>query len=612
MEKRWSQRVLPRARFASSLRLLRRLTQPAWWTEQRLKIIGLFWLVALIAGLIGFYKLSIGQADRSWSDLLYQTLRLPFMPADLVGKQMNGWLDFARFFAPVMTLVTALQALALFLGDRIQSLKLRHLCTGHIVICGLGRKGTLLAEQFRENGERLVLIEQNENNPSAKRFRDEGTIVLIGDATETALLRKAQVGKAKRIVCLCPDDEINAQICMQSWELVDKKRGRPVSCLVHVVSPDLCELLRLEMIKKEKSDQFRVEIFNIFQMGSWALLSQYPPFDEKAAQADKAPHIVVVGLGGFGADVLLRIAKKWKQIDLDSKQRLRVTVVDNEAERKTKALILAYPKLATVCAVRPWTGDVQSMELLEGGFLFNEHGALDASYVYVCFSDQALGLRTALSVQHLLRGGKIPIVVCLSNARGLAALLAKNGEHGSSSGLAHPFNLTESTCDIRLVHGVTTEILAQAIHANYVKSELGLTGQNPVHKPTVASWEELSEFHKESNRRQADHIAAKLDAVGCSLAPFRDWDAELFRFTPEEVEKLARMEHQRWWDERIATGWKLGRPRDDKRKIHPSMVPWEQLSKEDQDRDRNTILELPEVLASIDVQIYRVAAGDRE
>lgn len=598
-----------RTRLASYLQSLRKLTQVAWWTEQWWKILGVFCLVALIAEFVG-YKLY--SPHLLCSNLLSRSIELPLVSSDLLGKRVTGWLDYAKLFATLVAAITASQAVLLLLWYKIQSLKLRYFCRDHVVICGLGRKAVVLAEQFLKNGKRLVLIERNENNPSAKRFRDEGAIVLIGDATDSALLRKAQVGRAKRIFCLCPDDESNAQICMQSWELMDKKRRKPISCLVHVTSPDLCGLLRLEMVKKETTDHFRVEFFNIFQTGAWALLNQYPPFDEKAGQAGKAPRLLIAGLGRFGKNVLLGAAKRWRQINSDSKNRLRVTVVDKDAEPKTRALSLAYPKLQTICDVIPWTADIESPEFQEGPFLSNEEGVLDASCIYVCLSDQSLGMRAALFIHHSLRGAKIPIVVCMSDSGGLSALLAKTRGSDSPFSSIHPFNLMQNTCDIRLVHGVTTEILAQAIHANYLRNELQLAGQDLRAKPTVVPWEELSDFHKESNRRQADHIGVKLDAVRCSLAPLRDWDAELFRFTPEEVEMLARLEHQRWWEERIASGWKFGAPRDDKRKIHPSMVPWEQLSKEDQDRDRNTILELPEVLASIDLQIYRVAAGNGE
>jgi len=63
---------------------------------------------------------------------------------------------------------------------------------------------------------------------------------------------------------------------------------------------------------------------------------------------------------------------------------------------------------------------------------------------------------------------------------------------------------------------------------------------------------------------------------------------------------------QRWWDERKADGWTLG-PWDDKKKTHPCMVPWEQLSKEDKDKDRQAVVDLPKLLSSIDFQIYRVS-----
>ena len=36
---------------------------------------------------------------------------------------------------------------------------------------------------------------------------------------------------------------------------------------------------------------------------------------------------------------------------------------------------------------------------------------------------------------------------------------------------------------------------------------------------------------------------------------WNDWDAELFEFTPEEIELLAEMEHERWDEERKLEGW---------------------------------------------------------
>lgn len=586
------------------------MTGPSWWVENRLAVIGICWLGALTIGLIGVIKQPIApNLDRSWSDIVYQTLQLPLMQSRIVDKPVNGWLDFARFFAPFMTLVTSLQAAALLLGDRIQGFRLKHFCRKHIVICGLGRKGTLLADEFRANGESVVLIERNGTNASARRFREEGVIVLIGDATDSTLLRKAQVGRANRIICLCPDDEINAQICMQSWELTRKDRREPSSCLVQLVSPELCELLRLEMVKKDPDDQFRIEFFNIFQMGAWALLEQYPPFEQNGVECDKVPHVVIIGLGRFGQDVLLRIAKKWKAHNLQTRCRCRLTVLDKDAERKTRALIIEYPKLETVCEIVPRIWDIKSGEFEENCFLSDDQGITDVSGVYVCLSDQSLGLRAALSIHQRLRGTNTPIVVRMSDSRGMSALLERKRGTDSQFRSIRPFNLIENTCQTSLLYGVTTEILAQAVHSNYVEG-LRAALTNPGDQPNALPWEKLPEVFKESSRRQADHIGVKLDAVGCSLAPLRDWDgdSESFRFTPEEVEKLAKMEHQRWWDERLTGGWKLG-PRDDKRKRHPCLVPWERLSKEDQDKDRQAVLDLPKLLASIDLQIYRVGKG---
>lgn len=56
------------------------------------------------------------------------------------------------------------------------------------------------------------------------------------------------------------------------------------------------------------------------------------------------------------------------------------------------------------------------------------------------------------------------------------------------------------------------------------------------------------------------------------------------------VESLARNVHEVWAAGRIADGWVWGPERDDAGKRHPGLVPYDELSEEEKDYDRNTAL----------------------
>lgn len=58
-----------------------------------------------------------------------------------------------------------------------------------------------------------------------------------------------------------------------------------------------------------------------------------------------------------------------------------------------------------------------------------------------------------------------------------------------------------------------------------------------------------------------------------------------------QVEALARNNHEVWARARIAEGWKYGAARNDARKEHPGMVPYDQLSESEKDIDRGTVLQ---------------------
>ena len=56
------------------------------------------------------------------------------------------------------------------------------------------------------------------------------------------------------------------------------------------------------------------------------------------------------------------------------------------------------------------------------------------------------------------------------------------------------------------------------------------------------------------------------------------------------------VEHRRWMAHRYLNGWSFGERRDDRHKLHPSLITWEALSETEKQKDRDTILRLPVLL----------------
>lgn len=58
----------------------------------------------------------------------------------------------------------------------------------------------------------------------------------------------------------------------------------------------------------------------------------------------------------------------------------------------------------------------------------------------------------------------------------------------------------------------------------------------------------------------------------------------------EITESLSKNVHEVWAAGRIAAGWKYGPVRDEIKKEHPCLIPYEDLSEEEKDYDRATAI----------------------
>jgi hypothetical protein len=195
-------------------------------------------------------------------------------------------------------------------------------------------------------------------------------------------------------------------------------------------------------------------------------------------------------------------------------------------------------------------------------------------------------------------------VLVLTRSAGLAGLITESSNLTEYESL-RAFGLLDRTLTVDLVFHGTHEVLARAMHEDYVKAQID-EGETRDTNPSTALWESLPGHLKESNRAQAGHIGEKLRAVHCTLTPIMDSAAASFEFSGAEIEELAQMEHERWLAERRDNGWQyIDGPKDTEKKLSPDLVPWEDLNKDAKDKDRVFIRGLPLLLARAGFQIIR-------
>lgn len=73
----------------------------------------------------------------------------------------------------------------------------------------------------------------------------------------------------------------------------------------------------------------------------------------------------------------------------------------------------------------------------------------------------------------------------------------------------------------------------------------------------------------------------------------------------ELTEKMARNVHEVWAAGRMAEGWKYGPERNDSLKLHPGLIPYDNLSDYERDYDRHTAMETLKLIISLGYRIEK-------
>lgn len=569
---------------------------------------------AFMLGYSGFQRhlAAAGQPKTAW-DIAYLTVQLFFLESGAVDGPIGWQLQVARFLAPVVTAYAVVQAVLVLFAVQVQRTWLRWR-GGHVVVCGLGRKGSRLVEELRRLGRRVIVIDHDPNNDDLAHCRSIGAVTIVGPAHHKWTLRKSHVHRADSLIAVTADDGTNVEIAVRAHELNRRRsalRG-PLKCVVHVEEPRLRRLFQQHRIYSDPSDPFELELFNVFEVAARAMLREPPVLLPRRDRAGSPPHLLVVGMGRLGEALVRRVLKDWRIEHRGPRPPLRITIVDAHAAHREEQFRLRYPRLTETADLRFLTMDVNSADFAHGMFLQNGASQDLPDAAYLCLDQDSVAMTAALTVRQLLKDDRIPIVVRMSQEAGLATLFSTGDDGGRAIAGIRAVGLLDLTCHLEVVLGGPLEFLAHAIHQAYLYDQLA-ADQPFGSTPALVSWEQLDEGLKESNRQQARHVPAKLARIGCEMVPNIEDEIPVIEFTDHEIETLAEDEHRRWVEERLAAGWRPGPHRDHERKISPYLVPWEELPEEVREIDRQFARRLPANLAKADYEIRRVRrmpAGD--
>jgi TrkA family protein/RyR domain-containing protein len=569
----------------------RRTHWRAVWRGKRWLIIGVSAGAAFVLGYVGFRQ----STDDDVLSAIYHSLQLFALGGEDVPDPSVS-LTVARFLAPAIAAFAAIQALYLLLRQEMQLLGIRFLVRDHVIVAGLGSVGFRLALAFDAAGYRVIAIDRDPGNPALASCRERGIAAFAGDAADPAFLERARLPYAKHLIVTCGDDVASLDVTHAATTLTESAR-RDQTVLVHLEDLELWRMLQAQMLASPPRAGFRIEFFNVLDAAGRRLIERHPP-----SSADDDWHVLFVGLDGVGEFALIQVVRRWQG------PGLRISIAGPEADGQLAGLLERHPELSDACTLEADAVELSSARFRRGE-LANDPGLPTLDAVYVCLDQPTDALAAALVLRSRPETRAVPLVVTLWDRRTTVAELIRRGG-GQLQGVDEFAVLDETlVADVGVLG--TSEVIARLRHEAYLEWERK-RGSTPEMNPSMVPWDELPESLKASNRAFAQGVGQKLAASGCALVPAAvvKVDEVPKVFSDGEVEELARGEHDRWMNDLVADGWRFGAgPKDPSAKTHPLLKPWEELDEVARERDRDSIRDLPGLLARAGFEVFRT--GDR-
>jgi len=530
--------------------------------------------LSVILGLIGFPIYFKNQhVSYSFTDLIYSVIRLFLMDGDFTLINVNVILNIARFLAPLSLATAVIQWLLKEFSNRIKLAQVKRL-KNHIIVCGDSASNKLLAQNIKESSNHnYILLHKDASEEESLPVNTVGY-----DQVDAGLIEKIAFYKSRYLIISFENDAESLSFANKLLDILDfNKIVRDIDIILLFKNPQWAEVSNdlgmMESInsKVRANKHLNIRYLDYIDKSIRKHMLEDTPDTVKPVTktSDPALKSILLGSGIIRERLMINLALNAHYLN---HEKLIVYVENNSKEAFTHFL-----------------KEYQINEMLdiretEPGEMYSK---AEVAAVYICENDELKIMQYIKALQRSEHQGGTMRFIFIEHANNITSLLP--GEQNKIIDISNEVGVFGNIIDESL------DEMAKTIHNDYL-TKLREANKLQPDKATHQEWNLLPDEIKDRNRMQADHIGIKIRSLGCQLVPLDspkkayDWKND------SRQEALSEAEHNRWNAYMYYKGWKFGKDKNEQRKTHPDMIPYNQLDDAIKQYDRNAILNIPDLL----------------
>lgn len=470
----------------------------------------------------------------------------------------------------------------------------------HVVVVGGGDFGTRFADNLARMRHPIV----HAVDAAHSDFPEAAHRIQL-DLTPARLTSRARLSRSNTIVIdMGTDTESMAQAQAVITALPDGAKEKSIA--VHVSDPVLSDRFIDHLQDKHTSDTAGVTVFDENRILARHVLAERPLYPRAIELGQQRVHALIIGFGDLGEKIMDQVMLTSLARDLG---RPRITIVDRAAKLRKREFCARRPRVLSNLDIEFIQFDLDGFPSVDDAL---SEGALELqaaeeqdgfTMIYVALPEYKDVTRTVLLLDRLQKQFGLycaPISYRCNLTGETEDMLRQVPPPGVSD--THGFlrmSMPEKDLMDAILGREETDKFAIRIHEAYRTKDYASVEANK-------DWTVLPDTFKRANRRAGDHVQAKLATVGIRLEtgiPLHDVDRRKLIELKEkpdndpQIQKLAKLEHDRWCIDRFLDGWVFGEEDNKVKRTRRTLVPFEALRDSDEiKKDVDQVRELIDII----------------